>query len=644
MPIGNPVTLTSNVASKTISATATASQTLFNVTGGYRINSLGVFKNGSRLQDGVDYTARDGLTVTLLSAASGGDKLQFVVFDTFRVAEAIKPAVDEQTIRGNLNVVGILSCTDLEGPVSLNITSGIQTFHDVRVGGALTVAGTITYEDVGNTNTTGIATFSGGMLITGVGATVTTLNVTGVSTFAGAINGNLTGNVTGNTSGTAGGLSGTPNIDCGTGSFTGDVDIADKIIHTGDTDTAIRFPATDTITAETGGSERVRIDSSGRLLVATTSASGTHKLQVNGSAQIRVGESLILQNAAGSAEGSIECAGAGSNTDIRIRTNSTERLRVNHAGNVGINTASPDRQLHVFSTNGTVAHFESGNANEISQIVFEGLGASAPPNLGATGNDLHFTTNNTERLRITSAGITTVVSGSFAIPSVPEANTDNAELPVLFQTQAGTVDGGSGLTYNPAGDQFSVNGLVMTSQVLRTSGSNTLRLTTANGNGQSDVRVTTSSVQLLGGSSTRLNVSAYGVEFGPGILQEAAETRADDISSGANFDVLSGNILYYEGSANGGAAQTINIRGNGSTTFNTVSGTDKVTSLTVIHQPNSSEYVNAITIDGSSQTVEWSGGSPPSSASSSAFEVIALTIIKTASATYKVLAAVSEFD
>jgi len=184
MPIGNPVTLTSNVASKAISVTATASQTLFNVTGGYRINELGVFKNGLRLQDGVDYTARDGLTVTLLSAASGGDKLQFVVFDTFRVAEAIRPAVDEQTIRGNLNVVGILSCLNLEGPVSLNITSGIQTFHDVRVGGALTVAGSLTYEDTTNTNTTGIATFSGGMNISGVGATITTLNVTGVSTFA----------------------------------------------------------------------------------------------------------------------------------------------------------------------------------------------------------------------------------------------------------------------------------------------------------------------------------------------------------------------------------------------------------------------------------------------------------------------------
>ena len=51
----------------------------------------------------------------------------------------------------------------------------------------------------------------------------------------------------------------------------GDVTIADKIIHNGDTDTAIRFPAVDTFAIETGGSERVRIDSTGRLLLNTSS-------------------------------------------------------------------------------------------------------------------------------------------------------------------------------------------------------------------------------------------------------------------------------------------------------------------------------------------------------------------------------------
>jgi hypothetical protein len=61
----------------------------------------------------------------------------------------------------------------------------------------------------------------------------------------------------------------------------GDVTITDKIIHAGDTDTAIRFPAADTVSIETDGSERARIDSSGRLLVGTsTSFDAGYPLQV----------------------------------------------------------------------------------------------------------------------------------------------------------------------------------------------------------------------------------------------------------------------------------------------------------------------------------------------------------------------------
>jgi hypothetical protein len=67
----------------------------------------------------------------------------------------------------------------------------------------------------------------------------------------------------------------------------GDVTITDKIIHGGDTNTAIRFPAADTVSVETAGSERARIDSSGRLLVGTSSDSGGALLQVNGN-RIRI--------------------------------------------------------------------------------------------------------------------------------------------------------------------------------------------------------------------------------------------------------------------------------------------------------------------------------------------------------------------
>ena len=109
MAIGNPITLTSNVASKTISVTATASQTLFTITGGYRINQIAVFRNGVRLADSTDFTAADGSTVTLLSASTEGDVLEFQIFDDFRVADAIVSAESEQTINGNLTVTGTVT-------------------------------------------------------------------------------------------------------------------------------------------------------------------------------------------------------------------------------------------------------------------------------------------------------------------------------------------------------------------------------------------------------------------------------------------------------------------------------------------------------------------------------------------------------
>ena len=106
MAIGNPITLTNNVASKNISVTATADQTLFTVTGGYRINQLAVFRNGVRLVDGSDFTARDGSTVTLITAANLNDTIEFQIFEDFRVADAIVTAESTQTISGELNVTG----------------------------------------------------------------------------------------------------------------------------------------------------------------------------------------------------------------------------------------------------------------------------------------------------------------------------------------------------------------------------------------------------------------------------------------------------------------------------------------------------------------------------------------------------------
>ena len=55
------------------------------------------------------------------------------------------------------------------------------------------------------------------------------------------------------------------------------VSIADSIVHTGDTNTSLRFGA-DTISAETGGLERLRITSNGNLLIGSSNESNNIRL------------------------------------------------------------------------------------------------------------------------------------------------------------------------------------------------------------------------------------------------------------------------------------------------------------------------------------------------------------------------------
>ena len=83
MAIGRPIELTPNIATKNISSLATDSQTQFTVTGGYRINEIAVYRNGVRLAEGRDFTASDGDTVNLVTAATVDDFLWKDGYDKF---------------------------------------------------------------------------------------------------------------------------------------------------------------------------------------------------------------------------------------------------------------------------------------------------------------------------------------------------------------------------------------------------------------------------------------------------------------------------------------------------------------------------------------------------------------------------------
>jgi hypothetical protein len=81
-----------------------------------------------------------------------------------------------------------------------------------------------------------------------------------------------------------------------TNTFTFDITIPDKIVHAGDTNTSIRFPADDTVTVETNGSERLRVTSAGNVGIGTSSPA--EQLHITGN--FRVG-SAVLATPTGSA-------------------------------------------------------------------------------------------------------------------------------------------------------------------------------------------------------------------------------------------------------------------------------------------------------------------------------------------------------
>ena len=134
MPIGKPITLTNNVASRIVSTTATEGQTTFTVSGGYRINAISVFRNGVRLDNSLDFIASDGASVVLTVGAFDGDEISFQIFDDFRVADAIVSAASTQTIYGDLTVTGTVSGASIGIQSSGNLVGAAKTINFVGTG------------------------------------------------------------------------------------------------------------------------------------------------------------------------------------------------------------------------------------------------------------------------------------------------------------------------------------------------------------------------------------------------------------------------------------------------------------------------------------------------------------------------------
>tara|TARA_R110000823_G_scaffold55984_2_gene136445 strand:- start:481 stop:1686 length:1206 start_codon:yes stop_codon:yes gene_type:complete len=194
-----------------------------------------------------------GITSTLVTDSSSVSTGSIITAGGVGIAKAL-------FVGTTANIAGILSTT------SPNITTSITT-------------PSTSFDLINATATT--LNLAGAATAVNVGAATGTMTVANTTLAAKAITASTTLSVTGVTT-----------VQAGTAALP-------AITTTGDTNTGIFFPAADTIAFSEGGAEAMRIDSSGNLLVGTTTQATGALLTVNGSIKGTITSGTVVASTSG---------------------------------------------------------------------------------------------------------------------------------------------------------------------------------------------------------------------------------------------------------------------------------------------------------------------------------------------------------
>jgi hypothetical protein len=207
----------------------------------------------------------------------------------------------------------------------------------------------------------------------------------------------------------------------------------------------------------------------------------------------------------------------------------------------------------------------------------------------------------------------------------------------LNQNVSGNVTAGSftgPLTGNVTGNASGTAGSLAagaTGADLTLSGNLTVNGTTTT----IDTAVTAvDSLEVDGNINVGAGLSAYGYK-----IEQGTSDTTSNIGATHSFNLGTGHIQRF--SAASGSNYSPNFRIDASTTLNSKMNVGDVTAATLIVASSSHYCLNTIQVDGTQVgvTTSWIGGSAPSAANGSGFDIYAFTIMKTASTpTYHIIA------
>tara|TARA_Y100001934_G_scaffold225041_1_gene269387 strand:+ start:3986 stop:6007 length:2022 start_codon:yes stop_codon:yes gene_type:complete len=480
---------------------------------------------------------------------------------------------------------------------ALIVDGGVGIAKNVYIGAGLSIAGTLTYEDVTNVDSVGLITAKSGVNVSGGELTVgsgITMGIAGVATFSGTADVHLLDSV---------------ELKVGDGS-----DL--KIYHNGSHNyiestngNTILWGGGNQLKAMVDGAVEVYYDNSKKWETTndgtvTTGISTATSVDIPTGGAFTVGSGITVAATSGVvtfSDGSNVTNGLhfGSGADLRIYADGSNS-RIDHNG---------DGNLRIFS----------GGAESIKCTEAAGT------HLFHNGTEMCYTVNNGLKFN-DNKYITLGTGGDFRLhhdgsDNYISGDVDGMDLFVRSRKDVTIQCGDNSSGYHNV--LYADN-----------NGHNRLYHPAADAE---RLRTTTQGIKVTGFTSTTAGMGVTGGLF------EGAFIKAGKLSDNKTLGISTANVFYFTTAET--TTGTPDIRWNDSYTLSSKMKVGDVASVTVITTAAAAGYSANWTIDGNAVTEEWVGGSAPSAGGADGLDIYSLTIIKTGTGTgdsgFKVIANVS---